>query len=67
MKKERGLSQKDNLGDRHSYRLLMQSWLSRKCNKIKRNKQLKVWLNTELTTYSMSLHGTRVKSNFVWQ
>lgn len=67
MKKERGLSQKDNLGDRHSYRLLKQSWFSRKCNKIKRNKQLKVWLNTELTTYGMSLHGTRVKSNFVWQ
>ena len=67
MKQERGLSQKDNLGDRHSYRLLKQSWLARKCNKIKKNRQLKVWLNAELTTYGMSMHGTRLQGNFVWQ
>ncbi|MES2182405.1 MAG: glycosyltransferase [Pseudomonadota bacterium] len=67
MKKERGLTQKDNLGDRHSYRLLKQSWLTRKCNKIKKNKQLKTWLNEELTEYGMSMHGTRVQGNFVWQ
>lgn len=67
MKKERGLSQKDNIGYRYNYRLLKQSWLTRKCNKIKKNKQLKVWLNAELTAYGMSMHGTRVQGNFVWQ
>lgn len=67
MKQERGLSQKEGLPYRYNYRLLKQSWLTRKCNKMKKNKQLKNWLNTELKTYGMSMHGTRVNADFVWQ
>ena len=67
MKQERGLSQKEGLPYRYNYRLLKQSWLTRKCNKMKKNKQLKKWLNTELKTYGMSMHGTRVNANFAWQ
>lgn len=67
MKQERGLSQKDGLGYRYSYRLLKQSWLTRKLNKMKKNRQQKKWLNEELQEYGMSMHGTRVQGNFVWQ
>lgn len=67
MKQERGLSQKDNLGYRYNYRLLKQSWLTRKLNKIKRNSQLKAWRNEELAQFGMSMHGVRVGGQFVWQ
>ncbi|MDP2070952.1 glycosyltransferase family 2 protein [Methylotenera sp.] len=67
MKQERGLSQKDNLGYRYNYRLLKQNWLTRKCNKIKKNNQLKIWRNNELAQYGMTMHGTRVQGNFAWQ
>jgi GT2 family glycosyltransferase len=67
MKQERGLSQKDGLGYRYNYRLLKQSWLTRKCNKIKKNRLLKSWLHQELSQYGMSMHGTRVQGDFVWQ
>lgn len=67
MKQERGLSQKDGLGYRYNYRLLKQSWLRRKYNKIKKNRQEKAWLNDELKQYGMSMHGTRISGDFVWQ
>lgn len=67
MKQERGLSQKDGLGYRYNYRLLKQSWLTRKLNKMKNNRQLRTWLNEELQEYGMSMHGTRIQDNFVWQ
>jgi GT2 family glycosyltransferase len=67
MKQERGLSQKDGLGYRYNYRLLKQSWLTRKCNKIKKNRQSKAWLNDELKQFDMSMHGTRLHGDFVWQ
>lgn len=67
MKQERGLSQKDSLGYRYNYRLLKQSWLTRKYNKIKKNRQSKTWLNKELNEYGMSMHGARVQDNFAWQ
>lgn len=67
MKQERGLSQKEGLAYRYNYRLLKQSWLTRKLNKMKKNRQLKTWLNEELKEYGMSMHGTRVQGDFVWQ
>lgn len=67
MKKERGLSQKDGLAYRYNYRLLKQSWLTRKLNKLKRNRQSKIWRNEELEKYGMSIYGTRLKGNFAWQ
>ena len=67
MKQERGLSQKDNLGYRYNYRLLKQSWLRRKLNKIKRNSQLKAWRKAELAQYGVTMHGARVNGQFAWQ
>ena len=67
MKQERGLSQKDGLAYRYNYRLLKQGWLTRKWNKIKKNKQLKTWFDAELKAYDMTMHGTRVNANFVWE
>jgi GT2 family glycosyltransferase len=67
MKQERGLSQKDNLGYRYNYRLLKQSWLTRKLNKIKTNRQLKTWKNEELAQHNMTMHGVRVDGEFAWQ
>ena len=67
MKQERGLSQKDNLGYRYNYRLLKQSWFTRKLNKIKTKAQLKAWRDEELTQFGMTMHGTRVRGQFVWQ
>ena len=67
MKQERGLSQKDGLAYRYNYRLLKQGWLTRKWNKIKKNKQLKTWFDAELKAYDMSMHGTRVNADFVWK
>jgi GT2 family glycosyltransferase len=67
MKQERGLSQKDNLGYRYNYRLLKQSWLRRKLNKIRRKAQLKAWHNAEFAQFGMTMHGTRVQGQFAWQ
>ena len=67
MKQERGLSSKDSLGFRYNYRLLKQSWLTRKLNKINRKNQLKIWRKEELATYGMTMHGTRENGSFVWQ
>jgi GT2 family glycosyltransferase len=66
MKQERGLSQKANLGYRYNYRLLKQSWLTRKLNKIKSNAQLKVWRSEELTNWGITMHGIRINGEFIW-
>lgn len=66
MKKERGLSQKDRLPDRHNYRLLQQSWLQRKVTKLKRKSQEKSWRNQEVMLYGMSIHGLRKNGEFIW-
>jgi len=67
MKQERGLSEKDGLGYRYNYRLLKQNWLTRKMNKMKKNLQKKQWLEDELKKYAMSMHGIRIKGDYVWQ
>jgi hypothetical protein len=66
MKQERGLAQKDGLGYRYNYKLLNQSWLTRKLNKMARNKQLRQWRNAELRVHDMSIHGLRENGAFKW-
>lgn len=67
MKQERGLSKKDGLANRYNYRLLQQSWLKRKLNKLSRVKQSKTWRENELAQFAMSIYGTRVQGEFVWK
>jgi len=67
MKKERGLSEKDGLGYRYNYRLLQQSWLQRKLNKMRRKQLHKSWRETELAQFGITMHGLRVNNDFRWQ
>jgi len=67
MKKERGLSEKDGLGYRYNYRLLQQSWLQRKLNKMQRKQLQKSWREAELAQFGMTMHGLRVNNDFRWQ
>jgi GT2 family glycosyltransferase len=66
MKQERGLSGKEGLANRYNYRLLQQTWLRRKLEKMQRNKQRQAWRQQEVSRYDMSLHGLRECGNFVW-
>ncbi len=66
MKQERGLAQKDGLGYRYNYKLLNQSWLTRKFNKIARRKQLRDWSEHEVAEHGISIHGLRENSTFRW-
>lgn len=67
MKQERGLTEKDNLGYRYNYRLLKQSWLTRKLNKLKKVCQEKKWRATELKQFELTMHGLRMHGEFVWK
>ena len=66
MKLERGLSQKDGLANRHNYKLLNQSWLTRKLNKYKTKQHLLASRNAEVKQYGMSIHGLRDNGRFTW-
>ncbi|MEY8171176.1 glycosyltransferase family 2 protein [Burkholderia multivorans] len=66
MKQERGLSSKQGLANRKNYRLLNQSWLTRKMNKLKRNRMLNAWREAELARYGMTLHGKREGGDYHW-
>ena len=66
MKLERGLKQKDGLGYRYNYKLLNQSWLTRKINKTKRKHQEKIWRDDEVAKYGISIHGLRENGEFRW-
>ncbi|CAM8623583.1 COG1216 Predicted glycosyltransferases [Burkholderiales bacterium] len=57
MRKERGLTKKAGLGDRHNYRLLNKSLWERKLDKYKKLKALKRYENEELSSLGFSLHG----------
>jgi len=57
MKKERGLRERDGLAYRHNERLLQRSWLDRKLEKLRRNRQLRAWRDSEVTAYGMSMRG----------
>ncbi|MHB1359729.1 MAG: glycosyltransferase family 2 protein [Rhodocyclaceae bacterium] len=66
MKRERGLTGKQGLSGRHNYRLLNESWLERKLQKMRRIRQLKDWRSSELAQYGMTLHGVRKDGQFTW-
>ena len=67
MKQERGLSAKEGLPYRYNYRLLKQSWLTRKLKKIKRIAREKRWSKQEKIDFGVSMHGLRVAGAFVWK
>ena len=67
MKRERGLKDKEGLGHRKNYRLLNQSWVERKFNKVKRTRFRASCLTAELQKANMSLHGIKEKEkDIVW-
>lgn len=66
MKRERGLSQKEGLSARDSYKLLGQSWMGRKLTKARRQRREQSWREAELARYGMTLHGQREAGGFVW-
>ena len=67
LKRERGLSQKEGLSARDSYRLLGQSFLERKWRKFCRTRLAKQWRRDELANYGMTLHGERENGQFRWR
>ena len=66
MKQERGLAEHDGLGYRYNYKLLNQSWLTRKLAKSRRLAQQKVWQKEELAAHAMTIHGLRENGQFRW-
>lgn len=66
MKLERGLKESDNLPYRYNYKLLNQTWLERKLIKASRKKQEKIWRNTEVENFGMSIHGVRENNSTNW-
>jgi N-acetylglucosaminyl-diphospho-decaprenol L-rhamnosyltransferase len=66
MKRERGLTGRQGLSDRRSYRLLNESWLARKLQKARRVRELRDWRARELAQYGMTLHGVREQGAFRW-
>lgn len=67
MKQERGLSAKEGLSARNSYRLLGKSMWRRKWDKVVRKRQERQWRSEELARYGMTLHGERRDGQFVWR
>jgi len=67
MKQERGLSQRQGLSARDSYKLLGQSTLERKWRKFKRKQQERAWRDDELARFGMTLHGQREDGAFRWR
>lgn len=66
MKRERGLSEKDDLGQRYNHRLLQQSWLTRKLEKLRTKRQLSQWRKDELAVYGMTLWGHSANGKVTW-
>jgi len=66
LKQERGMKQSDSLAARANSRLLNQSYFTRKLNKVRRNKQQKMWRDAEVAAHEMSLRGERVNGQFNW-
>lgn len=66
MKSERGLRENHNLANRYNYKLLRQSWLERKINKLTKVRQNNLWLKNELSKFDMSIHGLRKSWGFHW-
>jgi len=67
MKQERGLRQKDGLGNRYNYKLLQKSWMQRKLDKARRVRQMREWREHELAGYGMTMRGVRRDGQFHWE
>ncbi len=67
LKQERGLSEKDGLGNRFNYRLLRQSWLERKLKKYRKIRQERLWCTQETAQFGISMHGGRENGRFSWK
>jgi GT2 family glycosyltransferase len=67
LKQERGLSAKDGLSARDSYKLLGQSTLRRKWKKFQRRRQEKAWHDQEMAQFGMTLLGQREGGAFRWR
>lgn len=65
MKRERGMRESDNLAYRN-HRLLYQPWLTRKMNKLRLKRQLRVWHDEELATYGMTMLGKCSDTAIEW-
>lgn len=66
MKRERGLREKDDLGQRYNHRLLQQSWLNRKLDKLRTKRRLSQWRKDEMATYGMTLWGNSSNGKLIW-
>lgn len=66
MKRERGLKQSDDLGYRYNHRLLHQSWMKRKLDKIRLKRQLRKWCEQEVAQYGRSLWGQSTNDQVIW-
>lgn len=66
MKRERGLREKDDLGQRYNHRLLQQSWLDRKLDKLRTKRRLSQWCKEEMATYGMTLWGHSSNGKLIW-
>jgi glycosyltransferase involved in cell wall biosynthesis len=66
MKQEQGLNNKDGLSNRYSYKLLGQSWLERKLNKLNKLHKRRIWSKSEQENFGISLHGLRKNGQFNW-
>lgn len=66
MKRERGLKQSDDLGYRNNHKLLHQTWLARKMDKIRLKQQLSQWGHDEVAKYGRSLWGQSTNNGLTW-
>ena len=67
MKKEKGLSERDDLGYRWNSKLLNMPWYERKWRKFQKKQLLGQFRRSEIENYGMTLHGTRVEGSFNWR
>jgi len=66
MKMVLGKTQNDILVKFNDRKLYRQSWLERKIYRWNLKRAHHEWRAQELNQFGMTLHGTRIKSNFVW-
>lgn len=67
MKRERGLSESQDLGYRYNHRLLHQSWFERKFEKLRSKSRLRHWRNDEVASFGCSLWGSSEGAQLHWQ
>ena len=66
LKEELGIHSSQGLGDRYNYRLLGDSWFTRKRRKAAKLKLLSEYRSQEVSLHDMSIHGLRKSGKFEW-